>query len=70
MRKGRSRRGLSKRALPDSLTRHLFDPRVRIAKTPDGQKCPRQLMGSASGLAILVAILIIVWAAGYLVEAW
>ncbi|MCJ2056160.1 hypothetical protein MKL09_06315 [Methylobacterium sp. J-048] len=67
----KGRRELSNRSLPESLTRHLSDPKGKIAKTPDGRRRPYRLSGAAMGLATsVVTLVIIVLAGGHVLRAW
>jgi hypothetical protein len=71
MRKDRSKSGSSRRALPESLTQHLTDPKVRVLRTPDGRRRPSRAAGAVRKVAIsLVTLAVIVLAGGHLVHAW
>lgn len=71
MPRGRRRSDLAKRQLPDSLTRHLVDPRSKVAKTPDGRRRLRRRSGAAEGLVVSAAALVIIaLAIGHVLHAW
>ncbi|MCJ2124184.1 hypothetical protein [Methylobacterium sp. J-077] len=71
MRKGRSKSGASQRPLPESLTQHLSDPKIRVLKTPDGRKRPSRAAGAVRKVCIsIVTLAVIVLAGGHLVHAW
>lgn len=71
MRRGRSRSGASKRALPESLTQHLSDSKIRVLKTPDGRRRSHRAAGVVRKVLIsLVTLAVLVLAGGHLVHAW
>jgi hypothetical protein len=75
MRRIRSKSGASKRALPESLTQHLSDPKIHILRTPDGRRRPSRASGRAAEagrkvLISLVTLAVLVLAGGHLVHAW
>lgn len=71
MRRIRSKSGASKRALPESLTQHLSDPKIHILRTPDGRRRPSRAAEAGRKVLIsLVTLAVLVLAGGHLVHAW
>lgn len=74
MPRSRRRSGLSRQALPESLTRHLFNSTGAIAKTPDGPQRSSRLSRAAQKFAVsLISFLTfgyLVLAGGHVLEIW
>ena len=71
MRRDRSKSGAPKGGLPESLTRHLSEPRARISRTPDGRRRRYRAAGTVRKVLITVVTLaVLVLAGGHLVHAW
>jgi hypothetical protein len=65
------RPGRSKRRLPDSLTRHLSDPKIVVLKSRDRRR--RQHQGSERTKKVAlsaVTLIVVVLAGGHLLHAW
>jgi hypothetical protein len=65
------RPGRSKRRLPDSLTRHLSDPKIVVLKPRDRRR--RQHQGSERTKKVAlsaVTLIVVVLAGGHLLHAW
>jgi hypothetical protein len=57
--------------LPESLTQHLSDPKIRVLKTPDGRRRSDRAAGVVRKVLIsLVTLAVLVLAGGHLVHAW
>ena len=74
MTRRRRRSGLSRRALPEGLTRHLSNPRGRIPETPDGPQQPSRLSRAVQRIIIsFISVLTfgyLVLAGGHVLEIW
>ena len=74
MPRSRRRSGLSRQALPESLTRHLSNSTGAIAKTPDGRRRSSPLSRAAQKFAVsLISVLTLgylVLAGGHVLEIW
>jgi hypothetical protein len=65
------RRGRSKRRLPDSLTKHLSDPKILALKPRTSWQSLYRASGSAEKFALsAMTLIIIVLASGHLLHAW
>jgi len=65
------RRGRSKRRLPDSLTKHLSDPKILALRPRTSWQSLYRASGSAEKFASsAVTLTVIVLAGGYLLHVW
>ncbi|MHC2104216.1 MULTISPECIES: hypothetical protein [unclassified Methylobacterium] len=57
--------------MPESLTQHLSDPKIRVLKTPDGRRRSFRAAGAVRKVLVsLVTLAVLVLAGGHLVNAW